>query len=425
MKLVLNTIGSRYGSIDALNANFEAIQDAFDNTLSLDGTVPNSLGASLDANSQRIINLPVPVDGSDAATKLYVDTATAIVTSYLDEIAIVSNNIADVVKVADNIDVIVDNIGAIENTGNAITEIIGVANNIGSVQLVGLDLNGAFEQGVIYDFGAITDPAIGPATPTTSSIVKVADDIDSVVLVATNIADVIDLADNLTELLLADTYAAAALASATAADVSSDAAAISATAADGSADAASASEIAAELAETNAELAEVNAETARGLAVDAQLAAEAALASTLLAFDSFDDRYLGAKTSDPTLDNDGNPLVAGQLYFNSVSGFMKVYTGTIWVDAYAEGTTFLAKAENLSDLPNKATARTNLGLGTAATTNATAYATAAQGVLADSATQPEDLGDLALLDTVGTIYITNNAVTVDKLAATLDYGSIV
>ena len=425
MKLVLNTIGSRYGSIDALNANFEAIQDAFDNTLSLDGTTPNSLGAALDANSKRIINLPTPVDGSDAVTKSYVDTAVAIVTSYLDEIGIVSNNIASVVTVANNIATIVDNVDAIENTGNAITEIIAVANNIGSVELVGLDLNGAFEQGVVYDFGAITDPAVGEATPTTSSIVLVADEIVNVALVGTNIADVVDVANNLTELLLADTYAAAALASATAADLSADAAAISALAADASADAAAASEIAAELAETNAELAEVNAESARDLAIVAQLAAEAALATTLTAFDSFDDRYLGAKASDPTLDNDGNPLVAGQLYFNSVSGFMKVYTGTIWVDAYAEGTTFLAKAENLADLPNKTTARTNLGLGTAATTNATAYATAAQGILADSATQPEDLGDLALLDTVGTIYITNNAVTVDKLAATLDYGSIV
>jgi hypothetical protein len=35
------------------------------------------------------------------------------------------------------------------------------------------------------------------------------------------------------------------------------------------------------------------------------------------------------------------------------------------------------------------------------------------------------LGDLASLDEVGTSYITNNAVTVDKLAATLDFGSIV
>lgn len=43
-------------------------------------------------------------------------------------------------------------------------------------------------------------------------------------------------------------------------------------------------------------------------------------------------------------------------------------------------------------------ARTNLGLGTAATTDASAYATSAQGALADSATQP---GDLATVATTG------------------------
>jgi hypothetical protein len=41
---------------------------------------------------------------------------------------------------------------------------------------------------------------------------------------------------------------------------------------------------------------------------------------------------------------------------------MKVYTGSVWVDAYAAGTSFLAKANNLSDLPSASTARTNLGL---------------------------------------------------------------
>jgi hypothetical protein len=126
--------------------------------------------------------------------------------------------------------------------------------------------------------------------------------------------------------------------------------------------AAEAAQLAAENAQTAAELAETNAETAETGAVAAQLAAESARDSALAAYDNFDDRYLGSKTSDPTLDNDGDALVAGALYFNSVDGAMRVYTGSVWVDAYAAGQTFLAKANNLSDLPNVATARQNLDL---------------------------------------------------------------
>jgi hypothetical protein len=47
-------------------------------------------------------------------------------------------------------------------------------------------------------------------------------------------------------------------------------------------------------------------------------------------YDEFDDRYLGAKSSDPTVDNDGNALVTGAIYFNTSSNVMKVYGGSSW-----------------------------------------------------------------------------------------------
>jgi len=130
-------------------------------------------------------------------------------------------------------------------------------------------------------------------------------------------------------------------------------------------------------ASTNATNA-ANSATAAG---NAQTAAEAARDATLAAYDNFDDRYLGSKTSNPTLDNDGNALVAGSLYFNSVSGAMQVYTGSAWVAAYVSGTGFLSAANNLSDVASTSTARTNLGLVASATTDTTNASNISSGTL--------------------------------------------
>jgi hypothetical protein len=63
-----------------------------------------------------------------------------------------------------------------------------------------------------------------------------------------------------------------------------------------------------------------------GTAVAADAASAAASAAAAAAsYDSFDDRYLGAKASAPTLDNDGNALVAGALYWNTTTGAMQVW----------------------------------------------------------------------------------------------------
>lgn len=88
--------------------------------------------------------------------------------------------------------------------------------------------------------------------------------------------------------------------------------------------AAAASATAAATSATNAGTSETNASTSATAAATSATNAEAS-------FDSFDDRYLGAKSSDPSgVDNDGDALVTGALVFNSTSNEMKVWNGSAW-----------------------------------------------------------------------------------------------
>lgn len=47
-------------------------------------------------------------------------------------------------------------------------------------------------------------------------------------------------------------------------------------------------------------------------------------------YDLFDDRFLGAKGSEPTLDNDGDALVIGALYYNTSANRMMIYQVSGW-----------------------------------------------------------------------------------------------
>ena len=134
--------------------------------------------------------------------------------------------------------------------------------------------------------------------------------------------------------------AASATTSATNAASSATASANSATASANSATAAASSQTAAANSATAASSSETLANNYKNAAQSAQTGAETAKTAAEAALDSFDDRYLGAKNSNPTLDNDGNALLDGALYFNTTSNIMRVYDlgNTTWLDLNITGT---------------------------------------------------------------------------------------
>jgi len=93
---------------------------------------------------------------------------------------------------------------------------------------------------------------------------------------------------------------------------------------------------------SNASTSASNASTSASNASSSASAAAASAAAAAASADNFDDTYLGAKASDPTVDNDGDPLNAGDLYFNTSSNVLKYYTGSTWLTVEATDTSNLA-----------------------------------------------------------------------------------
>jgi hypothetical protein len=143
----------------------------------------------------------------------------------------------------------------------------------------------------------------------------------------------------------ATTQATNASNSASAAATSETNAASSASAASTSATNASNSATSASTSASTATTQATNAASSATASASSATSAAASAASAAALLDNFDDRYLGAKTSDPSVDNDGNALVLGALYFNSTDGVMKVYTASGWIAASSASVATLATFE--------------------------------------------------------------------------------
>jgi hypothetical protein len=128
-------------------------------------------------------------------------------------------------------------------------------------------------------------------------------------------------------------------------------------------------------------------------------AAAASAAAAAASLDNFDDRYLGSKSSAPTLDNDGNALAAGALYFNdgtivSDDKGMYVYDGGTWIAASAASQAILVKYKYI--------------------------ATAGQTTFSGA-----DANSLTLSYTAGSIIVTLNGVVMDAADYTATSGNSV
>ena len=93
-------------------------------------------------------------------------------------------------------------------------------------------------------------------------------------------------------------------------------------------------------------------------------------------YDTFDDRYLGTKSSDPTLDNDGAALLTGAMYFNSAVNNTRFYNGSTWEDPEATATSGA----------NTATTKANEAAASAAAALVSENAVAADEVLTNADT---------------------------------------
>nr|BAR16297.1 tail fiber [uncultured Mediterranean phage uvMED] len=217
--------------------------------------------------------------------------------------------------------------------------------------------------------------------------------------------------------------AAASTTAQTAAASSATAAATSETNAASSAASALSHKNDSETAKTASETAQTAAETARTAAQTAQAAAEAAL-------DTFDDRFLGAKSSDPSVDNDGNALIDGALYFSTNDDVMKVYdlTNTQWRQLALTGSNQtnvntvaadLSGSNNIGTVAGLNTQVTNLSALSTELTNLNNIRTDISGVNTISAAVS------AVNSNSGNINAVNsNSANINTLAAISDLGNL-
>ena len=296
---------------DAYETTLTVVDPTQDNTITLPNTTGTvvltsatqtltnkTMGDILNAGGFKITNLATPTDASDAVRKDFADAQVAAAATSATSAA---NSATAAATSASS---------AATSASSALTSANSASTSAASA-LTSANSAATSASTMGASVAAAATSAASAATSATAAATSASSAATSATAAATSASSAATSATSaLTSANSASTSASSALTSQGTAATSATSAAASATA-----------------AATSAASAAASATAASTSAASALTSANSAAAS----YDQFDDRYLGAKSSFPTVDNDGNPLATGAIFFYTVDNNMYAWNGTTWI----------------------------------------------------------------------------------------------
>jgi hypothetical protein len=277
-----------------------------------------TMGDALNAGGFRITNIATPVDATDAVNKTFADAQVAAAATSATSAATSASSAATSASSA------LTSANSASASAAAAATSAASASTSASSALTSANSAATSASTMAASVAAASASATAAATSATSAAAS-----------ATAAG---------TSATSAAASATAAATSATSAAASATAATTSATSAETSATSSATSASAAATSATSAATSATSAETSATSAATSATSAATSATSAATTYTQFDARYLGNKSADPTLDNEGNALLTGALYFNDVIDAMKVYDGAAWELVAPDTSDFIDKA---------------------------------------------------------------------------------